>query len=475
MGIAALRTGLSNVFCAHIRTEFPAFNQQTRNILKKRQAQLVALGPARSTVSEQRNYLQSIVEAYQSAKIGCLKEDFRSGDNAAPTTALERRLASKKKRNLRDSLKFAGGVRQFQNITADRDEWSDSAASAFFGIPTCVNIYTWINNRYQQTKPCMIPGLVPYPLIESLFEEQTANWMTITERFVASIEQDFVSTARYCLERACRNKLVLASLKGLVSAEIHGKLKDLETQCFFQIQTERKSLQLIACEEQFVNEFREARTMRFISALAKLENDSFLGNSAPLFSGLNTGFRFGAFPEYRQSSDIAPTNSTQSTTSGLFGNTSPSSPQTTKASTKSENTSASKPESGQKDFRTLVEFAKNNKDKLKEVLTNDRQIVYEIHDILKAYYATSVQHYTDMVCKNKLDQAFMEDTMNVFSKEFLDKLPDTEISRIAAENPADRKTRRELQEDIERLEMAISQSEAILSEPLILREERRGY
>jgi len=47
----------------------------------------------------------------------------------------------------------------------------------------------------------------------------------------------------------------------------------------------------------------------------------------------------------------------------------------------------------------------------------------------------------------------------------LDRLPDSEISKIAAESVADRKARRGLKEDIERLEEVILQSKAILSEP----------
>ncbi len=48
----------------------------------------------------------------------------------------------------------------------------------------------------------------------------------------------------------------------------------------------------------------------------------------------------------------------------------------------------------------------------------------------------------------------------------MDSLSGTEVARISAESAADRKARRELKEDIERLEMAIKESEAILREPL---------
>ena len=70
-----------------------------------------------------------------------------------------------------------------------------------------------------------------------------------------------------------------------------------------------------------------------------------------------------------------------------------------------------------------------------------------------------------MVCKSELNDAFTKDTMNLFSTKLIDRLSESEIKEIAAESPSDRKKRRELKEDIEKLEMAISESEAILREP----------
>jgi hypothetical protein len=55
--------------------------------------------------------------------------------------------------------------------------------------------------------------------------------------------------------------------------------------------------------------------------------------------------------------------------------------------------------------------------------------------------------------------------VNLFLNQFVDRLPESEITAIVAECPADRKRWRELKEDIEKLEMAISESEAILNKP----------
>jgi hypothetical protein len=96
MGIAALRTGLSNVFCAHIRHEFPSFKQQTEDKLVEKRIQLNSRGPARSTVSEQREYMRSIVAAYQEPKFLCLSDDLRSESNGSNAYLLTRKLLSTK-------------------------------------------------------------------------------------------------------------------------------------------------------------------------------------------------------------------------------------------------------------------------------------------------------------------------------------------------------------------------------------------
>lgn len=108
----------------------------------------------------------------------------------------------------------------FQTPTGDRDGWSDAASSTFFVKGITKNIYTWINHRYQETKSCAMPGLVPYALIERLFKEQTAEWNTITNNFVSSVTEIFHSAATYYLQVACTNREVSAALERLMRAEI---------------------------------------------------------------------------------------------------------------------------------------------------------------------------------------------------------------------------------------------------------------
>ena len=493
MGISALRTGLSNVFCAHIRAEFPAFNQQTRNILAQRRTQLQNLGPARSTLTEQRNYLYSMVTAYQKPKLQCLIDDlkpepvkpmFPGVDSSAPLAPviLDRKLAYLKKGILRDALKAQGAVWTFQPPTGNRDSASDNAAGkrALFGMKN-ENIYTWINERYQSTKSCAIPGLVPYPLVERLFEEQTAKWGPTTDVFVDGVKEMFMTAVGYCLSQACHNNTVLMPLKELVFDALNNRIKKFREFCHHLIRNEQTGLQVVAGEEQFLREIKEARTLRFISAIARLESEPFFSknNSESSSNLFSTGIGSNLFGQTPPGTTGTSANAPQSKpTRGLFSfdttvqplNSQVVPPETKTTSSSAQqtgNVSGTETASGpQVNFGTLLQFMRINRNKIMEVLTDDRQIVFEIHDILNAYYKTSVQHYTDSVCKDGLKQSFVEEMMDVFSINFVVSLSDEEVTRISAESAADRKARRELKEDIEKLETAIATSEAILKESL---------
>jgi hypothetical protein len=476
LGISALRTALSNVCCAYIRTEFARFSEQTRSLLKEKQVELNRLGPSRDTEKEQRQHLKALVAAYQVPKKRCLFEDFRDDlPNGSEPKHLHRRLAIEKKVNLRDRLQNQGVLWEFQHATSEADEMSDKAASASFDPNTCNNIYTWINHRYQKTKSCSLPGLVPFKLVEILFKEQTQPWKPIIEEFVQGVQRVLREAIEYCLMIACNNKRVLESTKECLMKRLEAKMQTLLEFCSELIQSEQDGLQVIACEAQFVSSLREARTLRIISALARLENEQLADKGALLDPDVATG----VIGLETSSGTSTPSRGGLGQPS-LFGHaksseaaTSPK-PPVISSFYRPQNINVDAPKSASSHLTTshashrpVSTFAKDNKDRLGKLLTDDRQVVYEIHDILKADYSFSVQHFTDTVCKVGVKQSFIEDTMNLFSDQFVDSLSDAEVASISAERIPDRKARRTLTRHIERLEAVILDSEAILREPII--------
>lgn len=278
----------------------------------------------------------------------------------------------------------------------------------------------------------------------------------------------FLTAVNYCLDNACPTSAMAMALKDPVNNAVKKKMKHFRAYCYQLIRNEQNGLQLIAAEEHFVKDVREARTLRFISAIAKLETECFLSQFTPAVTNTSGATLFGG-----GLGGATATAKNESPGGSLFSTAPAPAPGTGFGAKTPLNlfehvkTTPSQPALG-----SLLAFATANKDKLKDVLTDDRQIVYEIHDILKAYYSTSVQHYTDSVCKDGLKDSFVKEVMDLFSNKFVDSLSDEEVSSIAAESVSDRKARRELKEDIQNLERAISESEAILREPIAGREDR---
>jgi hypothetical protein len=402
MGIDALRTGLSNLFCNHIRKEFPVLIRQTRKKLDEKRRDLEALGPARSSFEEQQQYLQSVIDAYQIPKQQCLHDDYRYSTPNDPTL-LARKMAFVKKTNFRDQLERHGPVWKFQKPVRGLDMASDKAANELLQKDT-KSIYTWINDRYQNSKGCEVPALVPYRLLERLFEEQTVNWVSTTQAFAENIKDILHAAVIHCLTIACTNTRVLEELKEIVEEKVEAKIAEFLHNCLVLIEQHRHGMQIVACETSFVEQLNQARTLRLISAMARLQ----VVVGEPLKGG------------------------------GVFGNLPP----------------PSKP----------LEFMLTYTESLTTVIADERQIIYQIHDILHAYYNLSCAHYIETVCKNLLSESFVFQVMDLFSADLLEGLSEGEVESLAGESAADKEKRRSLVEEVKLYEMAIREAEEILKE-----------
>ncbi|KAI9046802.1 hypothetical protein LZ554_008884 [Drepanopeziza brunnea f. sp. 'monogermtubi'] len=596
-GVEGLRDRLSDVFCVHLIDNFPKLNQQARDKLVRKQEELEALGPVRSSVKEQRKFLKTIVAAYQQPKSIYLGDQPRYDENPV---SLYKKLATLKSAQFSIPLQDQGAVRAFQTPSMEIDEAAHLAAASL-SYQRTDNIYSWINARYQSTKWNTIPGVIPPALLKRLFEEQTANWVTITQGFVDMVKTMFITTVGVCLEQSCSSKHVNDTLYALVSAAVTNKMEDFQIFCKDMLQNEREDLQNMAGDQQFVKEIQEAKTIRLIAALSRLDapsqplsNPSSIAASSPKPDAETESSQCGTkstTPAAAPATTPAAT-SAQAPALGASSNpscfTSPlgasstskadsssgfaawaSSPQTFAApstlssgqgsvldesrkkdrgsqmkdpfascyrapsavnaattekvvpvatpveSLPSALCSISKPRFGEPTPLTkgpslggffqsqppapsasqpkvqqqlpyspfvtirqseppkqpsnnpttsLAKLAKKKKESLKGILTDDRQVVYEIHDILKAYYAISRKHYIDAICKTGLSKRFVRDMMDVFSDKLIDELSDAEVKKVASETVKAKQRRRNLNNEINRLELLIRDSEEMLRE-----------
>ncbi|KAH6705436.1 hypothetical protein BKA61DRAFT_617598 [Leptodontidium sp. MPI-SDFR-AT-0119] len=607
IGIAKLREGLVDVLCARLRANLSGLHREASELLPQKRRVLGHLGPDRSTLKEQREYLKNIVRGYQRPKTLCLDYSLRS--NSVSPISLLQNLASLKKDGLRMRLQKEGSIRVFQTPTTEIDDASHNAAGET-NYETSDNIYTWINCRYQAMKWSAIPGLVPPALVDQLFEAQTANWSVITSDFATQVQKLVVHAIGQCLDETCQSAQVADALKELIASEVTKKFENFRTFCDGLMENERDGLHELAGDEIFVKEVQNARTIRLVGAVARLETQSAINvpsdpevpevpkedisteppteepstsetkaslpsepttteppksfrlPNPPFGSGISTPASFPSLSKGSEGKSIFASDATLQITSPFtlnllkspstpvtkpqpkpvvetptpvpwrgiiipvkdipapkFGETSklispfsrpspwrkveqrdstavrkeeaPSTPSIvppdkeayTTPSTPSivpeENQSPPTPlnlsaqsavspktpaPSPSPTPSSLATLAKENLTNLKETLSDDRQIVYQIHDILKAYYNISLQSYADAVCKTGLSRKFVREVMDVFCEEWVDGLSDELVREVGMESMKEKRVRRELKEEVEKLEDVIGEVEKILEE-----------
>lgn len=467
LGQAALQTDLSNLYDTQLRQDLLLIQQKAQMRLNEDKSQLVKLDS--QLVIFQRERLQTIVEEYQKYKLRSM--EFGQSAQIQDSTLqllIYQKLAVQKKTMLRDALMTRGGKRAFGDASADR-EILTTPSGMERSVESEGEIYTWILKRHREAKACSIPGLVAPALLESLFREQTNKWEEITELFLDTIENSFAAAVYHCLEKACHDKGVAEGLAALLYDVVKAKVKLLRTRCGELIGNERQGLELISNEESFIREVREAKTSRFISALANLEGGAnrirgrghspspsiFSSHAAqsPSFKSkllyTDTGLKATEPPK-------TPTRSPRTSFSEI------NTPPATRSNTPNFATLSSNSQP-QQEGRTLTDLIRINRDQVGGILSSEKQLVFEIHDILKAYYNISLQHYVDVVCKNEINHKFVSEMMDVFSNEFIGGLSGAAVSKIFAGSEGQQKTRA-LVAEIKSLEEVIAKSEACLKE-----------
>lgn len=87
--------------------------------------------------------------------------------------------------------------------------------------------------------------------------------------------------------------------------------------------------------------------------------------------------------------------------------------------------------------------------------SNADYAIYEIHDILRAYYKVARKRFVDNICMQAADYHLVngpDSPIKVFSPSFVGSLSDEQLQNIAGEDSTTRRKRAQLKKDIENLE-----------------------
>ncbi|KAH8425300.1 uncharacterized protein LDX57_003057 [Aspergillus melleus] len=90
-------------------------------------------------------------------------------------------------------------------------------------------------------------------------------------------------------------------------------------------------------------------------------------------------------------------------------------------------------------------------------LSNEDQAVFDIHDILKAYYKVALKRFSDNVILQVTERYLLgsKGPVRILSPELISELSDVELADIASENFATASLRFELQTRADRLRRAL--------------------
>lgn len=89
-------------------------------------------------------------------------------------------------------------------------------------------------------------------------------------------------------------------------------------------------------------------------------------------------------------------------------------------------------------------------------MSNTQHTVFEVHDILKAYYKVARKRFVDNICMQASDYILItgpNNPLKIFSPQFVSLLSDEQLEEIAGEDVGMRRRRTALAKEVKDLEI----------------------
>lgn len=182
VGISSLKTFLGKLLYEHIQGEFPALVQEIRTLVHDSRVDLDALGPPRQTTLQQRQFLSRMATKYQRIAADSLKGNYDSEWDAKDSRKLRMHLHLQNE-EFAMVMTREGHTRAFRNV----DDTVDSNYRAH--LKNDESIYTWIRQRYRESRGSELPGTVNPTVLENLFRQQAAGWRTTATNHLNTIDR----------------------------------------------------------------------------------------------------------------------------------------------------------------------------------------------------------------------------------------------------------------------------------------------
>lgn len=180
-GITSLKKFLGKLLYNHIRGEFPALVNEIRTHVEESRNALEALGPARQTCIEQRQFITRLAAKYQSTARNSLSGNYESTLESRHPLKLRMHLQNANE-SFGSSVEKFGHTRAFRLVDGNLDE-------AYHCSNSEDNIYDWIRELYRESRGPELPGTVNPAVLENLFRQQSAQWEPLAKAHVVKVER----------------------------------------------------------------------------------------------------------------------------------------------------------------------------------------------------------------------------------------------------------------------------------------------
>ncbi len=491
LGVHQLCRGLDKIYAEHVRTHYPLVISEIKRVLSQRRLQLGVFGTRQRTIGEQRRYLAVVLRNFGSTMQRCLSDE-RSIPMLDQLHSRLNEQIDARKMAFRERFFTEGGKFQFQTASSEVDRFLEEGAE-YFAVPDGKpsNLYTWIDDKYQSKKATALPGLIPDGLIQALFEEQTAKWPNYTEEFLNDAETILLNIVECVFKITCYDQTILPQLTKSILKKVKMDIEAWRRLCNSMLRRQRDTIQIVLRRSDCTKQINAARTTRFLNAIARIKEEEpvIKVRAKPIFGPLLNPRKENEPPLTPPSSigNASPKTPPSARWHNIFNNPALNTPLSTRArddffispnpisSTNSEwifnipdRTKIFQRQYGNETPRhdppkRSRATGSDNFAEAKEIITHDREIVYQIHDILKACYTSSLQSYTQDIC-DTLNKSTIREMLEGSSRVVVEDLSDEDVKGMFQETEMNRRARKGLEEDIMRLELALLEGEAVVQE-----------
>ncbi|KOC13674.1 dynamin family protein [Aspergillus flavus AF70] len=400
VGVESLRRRLSSVLLQHVRRNLPSLIADIQDQIADRQRRLAKLGPARSTLQQQRGFLLDISSSFEritsQALNGMYADEFfgEFGDDTQDPQDFRRLRAVIRELNecFADAMNARGSRRIVRELLSNFYDLDQEKKKMYMEdwSPEYITreaLEKEIGEQARKNRGIELPGSANQLLVGNLFRDQSKPWEGIARLHLLNTWES-VKYFVYLLLRHLTDEPTYTLLVGTVLAPQLERMKDGLLNKLGELTAYTKRGHPLPIGKSFLSKIQVARTNRQIAALRKG-----LGLSRPFFVLKDGSQSFDADDLERAASELRS--------------------------------------------------------------SSDQFAAAEIIDQMQAYYDTSIVTFVDNIATLAIENCLLGPLERIFTSQTVNNMDDQQIRELAEELPHVQHDRQRLDQELNKLQAGL--------------------